>query len=362
MKSSQSRWRRRLRERATQRASQLDALLTSDERGLRVEDRSIGDGPVDAERLAARALAQAATSVAPPASSQTLAVIRASLAAQRSTRRDAVQRRVRFSLQMASAAAMVAVVTMAVAVSDPTERSGQGRVAAFEDRATVVLAALDKDMEMVRDSVAEGDRDKAQSAVFEASDTLDEARQTAVQLPRGNSVRDQVLTEALNKISELQSLATTLQLEVPPLASPTPAPSSAAVSTTTSPPSSIVVPASVSTTTTNAASPTSSVAPTTTVAPAPSTTTTSTPAGPPATTDPTTTTQPPAPTTTTTTVPSSSTTTAPSAPTTTTAPPPTTTTTMAPSPPPATTTTAAPSRRTAGGWPFVGPGKLLRGM
>ena len=357
MNRAARRWRALGAQRARTRAEQLDARL----------DEKAPSGPVSPDAALApehRAALALASALAPPAglSADELVGLRAGLAAHRTTTREIARRRVERSLRLGSAAALAFGVVMAVVSTSPEVPGTATVVEAAEDRATVVLADLSRKMDDVRDSVEEGDREKARSTSVAAAGALVRAQETAKLLPPGNAVRDKVLAEALDQIQTLQVLVTRLQLEVPPLvSSPLDSAPSSSTSAAAGPGSSTSVaaapapqsaPASaVATTapptTAAAASSTSSSSSTTTSAP-PSTTTTRLPV-----VLPTTTTLPPASSTTSTTalaatttsstaLPSTTTsTTAPPPTTTTTSPPlPTTTTTTSPGPPPVTTTTA----------------------
>ena len=355
MSRAARRWRDLGAQRARTRAEQLDALLDEAPSGPVSPDAALAP-----EHRAALALASA---LAPPAglSADELVGLRAGLAAHRTTTREIARRRVERSLRLGSAAALAFGVVMAVVSTSPEVPGTATVVEAAEDRATVVLADLSRKMDDVRDSVEEGDREKARSTSVAAAGALVRAQETAKLLPPGNAVRDKVLAEALDQIQTLQVLVTRLQLEVPPLvSSPLDSAPSSSTSAAAGPGSSTSVaaaapvqqsapaPAAVTTAppTTAAASSTSSSS-TTTSAP-PSTTTTRLPV-----VLPTTTTLPPASSTTSTTAlaaTTTSTTALPSTTTTTTAPPPTTTTTSpplpttttttSPGPPPVTTTTA----------------------
>ncbi len=355
MSRAARRWRDLGAQRARTRAEQLDARLDDAPSGPVSPDAALAP-----EHRAALALASA---LAPPAglSADELVGLRAGLAAHRTTTREIARRRVERSLRLGSAAALAFGVVMAVVSTSPEVPGTATVVEAAEDRATVVLADLSRKMDDVRDSVEEGDREKARSTSVAAAGALVRAQETAKLLPPGNAVRDKVLAEALDQIQTLQVLVTRLQLEVPPLvSSPLDSAPSSSTSAAAGPGSSTSVaaaapvqqsapaPAAVTTAppTTAAASSTSSSS-TTTSAP-PSTTTTRLPV-----VLPTTTTLPPASSTTSTTAlaaTTTSTTALPSTTTTTTAPPPTTTTTSpplpttttttSPGPPPVTTTTA----------------------
>ena len=332
IRRGEQRWRRLRDDRARRRAEQLERLF----KATPPIDDDLADGPYVEERSVAKALATAPLAKATPSSDPMLA-IRAALAARQAGQEESMRRRARTSLRVASAAALVAVVLIAVASLSP-DRPGSG-VDEAELEASKVLRILNYTIEQVRDRVEDGDREGARERSFAARDAINDTAEAARRLPQGNPVRDKLLEEAYAQVATLQQLVTRVQLEVPPLSAPA---TSTLTSTTTTPssPDAIAAPPSTSPGSPSSTQPTvvQSAPATTTTTAAPSTTTTR-----PAEPSPTTTTSTAPPSVTTTTRPPTPTTLPPPTPSTT-APPVTTTTTAAPAT--TTTTTIPPSTTT----------------
>ncbi|MGH9166203.1 MAG: hypothetical protein ACRDZW_11955, partial [Acidimicrobiales bacterium] len=296
-------------------------------------------GAVSPRLRAARALFETLPESSEPPPERYIAV-RAALAAQAEQRRRVASMHSRLLFQLGSAAAILAVV-LAVVTDSGRSPVTTATGTAEEQQATQILQVLHQSIDDVRESVESGDRAETASRSQEAVIALNEAKQAARLLPPGNPVRDKVLADALEKLDELQSLVTRLDLPVPPLpGSATSATSPAAASeapTTTAATVPRVSTTTTTSTTIDRGSTTTVPAPTTVPTTVPTTTPT-TEAPPPSTT---TTTKPqPAPTTTTSTsTTTTSTTTTSTTTTSTTIPRGTTTTTLAP---PSSTTTAKP--------------------